>query len=176
MDRSSLPWVCIAAQTLPGRGAPCAHEASALLSPFTSAKVALEKPCVGSADQWQNSNSGTRYCDVLCDYPQSVPSYFSSGLPTVCSVRAVQVEIADADPFLSAEMEKSKMYNAKESGEKGEQQLLWAASLSPRKEDTRCGAQYKEWKTRILLLKSLWFFWYSDLKLCFSVSSYIKRG
>lgn len=69
--RSCVPWVCVAAQPLPapglpGRDAPCTHEASALLSPFTSAKVALEEPqSVGSAALWQNSGCGTQYCDVL---------------------------------------------------------------------------------------------------------------
>lgn len=70
MGRSCLPWVCIAAQTLPapglpGRDAPCTQKASVLLSPFTSAQVALEQPRVGSAAWWQNSDCGTQYCDVL---------------------------------------------------------------------------------------------------------------
>lgn len=35
--------------SLSGRDVPCTHKASALLSPFTSAKVALEQPRAGSA-------------------------------------------------------------------------------------------------------------------------------
>lgn len=50
--------------------------------------------------------TGSQYCDVLCDYPQSIPSSSSSGPRMACSVCVVQEEIDDVDHFPLAEMEK----------------------------------------------------------------------
>lgn len=87
--------------------------------------------------------TGSQYCDVLCDYPQSIPSSCGSGPHMACSVCVAQVEIADVITFHQLRWRNKDVQDQGKWGE-GRTAAAVAAPLSPGKDDMRCGAQYKE--------------------------------